>query len=55
MKMEDFSIVQADDGVEFIQYTEGPTKTRQGGEFLVSLSKTSNSTRPSDSCYFDNL
>lgn len=31
MKMDDFSIVQADNGVSYIQYKEGPTKTRQGG------------------------
>ncbi|XP_028407819.1 uncharacterized protein KIAA1958-like [Dendronephthya gigantea] len=31
MKMDDFSIVEADNGVAYIQYKEGPTKTRQGG------------------------
>ncbi|XP_028401230.1 uncharacterized protein KIAA1958-like [Dendronephthya gigantea] len=31
MKMGDFSIVEADNGVAYIQYKEGPTKTRQGG------------------------
>lgn len=31
MKMEDFQLCTNDDGVEFVQFTEGPTKTRQGG------------------------
>ena len=31
MMVEDFSIGKDDDGVEFITFSEGPTKTRQGG------------------------
>ena len=31
MMVEDFSIEKDDDGVEFIIFSEGPTKTRQGG------------------------
>ena len=31
MMVEDFSIEKDDDGVEFIPFSEGPTKTRQGG------------------------
>ena len=31
MKMEDFQLCKNDEGVEFVQFTEGPTKTRQGG------------------------
>ena len=31
MKMKDFQLCKNDEGVEFVQFTEGPTKTRQGG------------------------
>ena len=31
MMVDDFSIGKDDDGVEFITFSEGPTKTRQGG------------------------
>ena len=31
MKMENFQLYKNDEGVEFVQFTEGPTKTRQGG------------------------
>ena len=31
MMVEDFSVENDDDGVEFITFSEGPTKTRQGG------------------------
>ena len=31
MKMEDFQLCKNDEGMEFVQFTEGPTKTRQGG------------------------
>ena len=31
IKMEDFQICKNDEGMEFAQFTEGPTKTRQGG------------------------
>ena len=31
MKMDDFQLCKDDNGVEFVQYTEGQTKTRQGG------------------------
>ena len=31
MKMEDFQLCKNDKGMEFVQFTEGPTKTRQGG------------------------
>ena len=31
MKMEDFQLCKNDKGVEFAQFTESPTKTRQGG------------------------
>ena len=30
-KMEDFQLCKNDEGMEFVQFTEGPTKTRQGG------------------------
>ena len=30
MKMEDFQLCKTDEGVEFVQFMEGPTKTRQG-------------------------
>ena len=29
--VKDFSVENDDDGVEFITFSEGPTKTRQGG------------------------
>ncbi|CAH3026484.1 unnamed protein product [Porites evermanni] len=29
--MEDFQLCKNDKGMEFVQFTEGPTKTRQGG------------------------
>ena len=29
--MEDFQLCKNDEGMEFVQFTEGPTKTRQGG------------------------
>ena len=31
MKMEDFQLCKNDEGMEFVQFTEGLTKTRQGG------------------------
>ncbi|KAK3754516.1 hypothetical protein QZH41_006878 [Actinostola sp. cb2023] len=31
MKVQDFELLEDDNGVQFIQYTEGPTKTRQSG------------------------
>ena len=31
MKMEDFQLCKDDEGMEFVQFTEGPTKTGQGG------------------------
>ena len=31
MKMEDFQLCKNDEGMEFVQFTEGPTKTRQDG------------------------
>ena len=31
MKMEDCQLCKNDEGMEFVQFTEGPTKTRQGG------------------------
>jgi len=31
MKVDDFQLCKDDDGVEFVQFTEGLTKTRQGG------------------------
>ena len=31
MKLEDFQLCKDDNGVEFVQFTEGITKTRQGG------------------------
>ena len=31
MKMEDFQLCKNDEGMELVQFTEGPTKTRQGG------------------------
>lgn len=31
MAMDDFQLCKDDNGVEFVQYTEGQTKTRQGG------------------------
>ncbi|CAH3024027.1 unnamed protein product [Porites evermanni] len=31
MKMEDFELCKNGEGMEFVQFTEGPTKTRQGG------------------------
>ena len=31
MKMEDFQLCKNDEGMEFMQFTEGPTKNRQGG------------------------
>ena len=31
MKMEDFQLCKNDEGVEFVQFTESPTKARQGG------------------------
>ena len=31
MKLEDFELLTDDDGTEFIQFKEGPTKTRQSG------------------------
>ena len=31
MKMDDFRIAKGEDGIEFVEFTEGPTKTRQGG------------------------
>ena len=31
MKMEEFQLCRNDEGMEFVQFTEGPTKTRHGG------------------------
>ena len=31
MRLEDFRIMKGDDGLEFVEFTEGPTKTRPGG------------------------
>ena len=31
MKMEDFQLCKNDEGMELMQFTEAPTKTRQGG------------------------
>jgi len=31
MRLEDFRIMKGDDGLEFIEFAEGPTKTRPGG------------------------
>ena len=31
MKVEDFCLQRDDDGIEYLTYAEGPTKTRQGG------------------------
>ena len=31
MRLEDFRIMKVDDGLEFVEFTEGPTKTRPGG------------------------
>ena len=31
MKMEDFPLCKNDEGMEFVQFTESPTKTKQGG------------------------
>ena len=31
MKVDDFQLCKDDNGVEFVQFTEGQTKTRQGG------------------------
>ena len=31
MRLEDFRIVKGDDGLEFVEFAEGPTKTRPGG------------------------
>jgi len=31
MKVEDFSLQREDDGIEYLTFAEGPTKTRQGG------------------------
>ena len=31
MKMKDFQLCKNDEGVEFVQFTEGSIKTRQGG------------------------
>ena len=31
MKMEDFRLCKNEEGMEFVQFTDGPTKTRQGG------------------------
>ena len=31
MKMEEFQLCRNDEGMEFVQFTEGPTKTRQDG------------------------
>ena len=37
MMVEDFSIGKDDDGVEFITFSEGPTKTRQGAPLKKRL------------------
>ena len=31
MRLEDFRILKGDDGLEFVEFAEGPTKTRPGG------------------------
>ena len=31
MKVEDFCLQRDDDGIEYLTFAEGPTKTRQGG------------------------
>lgn len=31
MRMEDFRITKGDDGIEYVEFEEGPTKTRQSG------------------------
>ena len=31
MRLEDFRIMNGDDGLEFVEFAEGPTKTRLGG------------------------
>ena len=31
MRLEDFRIMKGDDGLEFVEFAEGPTKTRPGG------------------------
>ena len=31
MRLEDFRIMNGDDGIEFVEFAEGPTKTRLGG------------------------
>ena len=31
MKLDDFQLCKDDKGVEFVQFTKGQTKTRQGG------------------------
>ena len=31
MRLEDFGIMKGDDGLEFVEFAEGPTKTRPGG------------------------
>ena len=31
MRLEDFRIMKGDDGLEFVEFIEGPTKTRPGG------------------------
>ena len=30
MRLEDFRILKGDDGLEFVEFPEGPTKTRPG-------------------------
>ena len=30
-RLDDFRILKGDDGLEFVEYPEGPTKTRQAG------------------------
>ena len=31
MRLEDFRIMKGDDGLEFVEFAEGPTKTKPGG------------------------
>ena len=31
MRLEDFRIMSGDDGLEFVEFAEGPTETRPGG------------------------
>lgn len=31
MRLENFKIMKGDDGLEFVEFAEGPTKTRPGG------------------------